>query len=110
MATPHVAGPVLYCMSVEGILGTDTITKRILGTAAKDKVGGNLRGSPNLLADNNNSKGYSIPLRRFGRLVRKVENVYSREFLRVNIPILYKYICVQSTPVSCTHPPYFKQA
>lgn len=31
MAAPHVAGLVLYYMSVEGISGTDAITKRIFG-------------------------------------------------------------------------------
>ncbi|CEJ92372.1 hypothetical protein VHEMI08028 [[Torrubiella] hemipterigena] len=66
MVAPHVASLVLYYMSVEGISGTDALTKRILATATKDKVGGNLRGSPNLLANNNNPKEKNPPPRIFG--------------------------------------------
>ncbi|KAG5743619.1 hypothetical protein H9Q72_008164 [Fusarium xylarioides] len=54
MATPHVSGLVLYAQSVYGITGVDTTTKYIKKYATNNKVVGSRRGSPNLIANNNN--------------------------------------------------------
>ncbi|KLP04030.1 related to alkaline protease (oryzin) [Fusarium fujikuroi] len=54
MATPHVSGLVLYAQSVYGITGVDTTTKYIKKYATSNKVVGSRRGSPNLIANNNN--------------------------------------------------------
>lgn len=54
MASPHVAGLVLYAFSVDGVTGAKGVTDHVLSTASKGVVKGNLRGSPNLLANNNN--------------------------------------------------------
>ncbi|KID98707.1 subtilisin-like protease PR1F, partial [Metarhizium majus ARSEF 297] len=55
MAAPHVAALALNAMAVFG-----KSSKHVLGfltqTATKDKVKGHLRGSPNLLANNNNDR------------------------------------------------------
>lgn len=55
MATPHVAGLVLYFISVDGITGVQPVTDRLLSLGTKDVVGGPLQGSPNLLAYNGNA-------------------------------------------------------
>ncbi|KAF5983182.1 alkaline protease (oryzin) [Fusarium bulbicola] len=54
MATPHVSGLVLYAQSVYGITGVDTTAKYIKKYATSNKVVGSRRGSPNLIANNNN--------------------------------------------------------
>ncbi|KAF9775724.1 hypothetical protein IL306_006142 [Fusarium sp. DS 682] len=54
MATPHVAGLVLYAQSVYGITGVDTTTKYIKKYSTTKKVLGSRRGSPNRIANNNN--------------------------------------------------------
>ncbi|GJN70223.1 alkaline proteinase precursor [Purpureocillium lilacinum] len=55
MATPHVVGLALHVMSVDGITGPEAVIKRITETATKDKVKGDLHGSANLVANNNNN-------------------------------------------------------
>ncbi|KAJ6442771.1 alkaline proteinase precursor [Purpureocillium lavendulum] len=55
MATPHVVGLALHVMSVDGITGADAVIKRITSTATKNKVKGDIHGSANLIANNNNS-------------------------------------------------------
>lgn len=56
MATPHVSGLVLYAISVDGVTGTKAVTDHILKNGGKGVVGGNLRGSPSLMANNGNSQ------------------------------------------------------
>ncbi|KAF4335065.1 alkaline protease (oryzin) [Fusarium beomiforme] len=55
MATPHVAGLVLYAQSVYGITGVDNTTNYIKKYSTAKKVVGSRRGSPNRIANNNNS-------------------------------------------------------
>ncbi|PHH91427.1 hypothetical protein CDD83_521 [Cordyceps sp. RAO-2017] len=52
MAAPHVAGLVLNAMTVWGKRGGG-LKAFLLETATKGQIKGNLRGSPNLLANNN---------------------------------------------------------
>jgi subtilisin family serine protease len=56
MASPHVAGLVLYAMSVDKISGVETITERLLENGTPDVIKGDLRESVNLLANNGNSQ------------------------------------------------------
>lgn len=56
MAAPHVAGLVLTAISVDGIQGTDAITKHLLKNATPNAVKGNLKDSVNLLANNGNTQ------------------------------------------------------
>ena len=56
MASPHVAGLVLYAMSVDRISGVETITERLLENGTPDVINGDLRESVNLLANNGNSQ------------------------------------------------------
>ncbi|KAF5027744.1 hypothetical protein F66182_122 [Fusarium sp. NRRL 66182] len=53
MACPHVAGLVLYAQSVHGVVGVSK-TANYLRKYATNKVVGNRRGSPNMIANNNN--------------------------------------------------------
>ncbi|PHH84677.1 hypothetical protein CDD83_1571 [Cordyceps sp. RAO-2017] len=55
MAAPHVAGLVLTAMSVHGKRGNQ-IKPYLIETATKGQVTGPLRGSPNLVANNNNAR------------------------------------------------------
>lgn len=54
MACPHVVGLALYAISVDGVTGVSGVTNHLLSSGTKDKVQGTLRGTPNLLANNNN--------------------------------------------------------
>ncbi|KAF4965512.1 hypothetical protein FSARC_6692 [Fusarium sarcochroum] len=54
MACPHVAGLVLYAMSVDEVEGVDDITWWLRDLATPKKITGNLHGSPNLIANNGN--------------------------------------------------------
>ncbi|KAF5675078.1 subtilisin [Fusarium circinatum] len=54
MAAPHVAGLVLYAMSVEEVEGVADITAWLKELATPKKISGNLRGAPNLIANNGN--------------------------------------------------------
>lgn len=54
MACPHVAGLVLYAISVDGVSGVKEVTKHILGNGTPDVVRGPIADSPNLLANNGN--------------------------------------------------------
>lgn len=54
MACPHVAGLVLYAMSVEEVEGVADITAWLKELATPKKITGNLRGAPNLIANNGN--------------------------------------------------------
>ncbi|KAF5023096.1 hypothetical protein F66182_4853 [Fusarium sp. NRRL 66182] len=54
MACPHVAGLVLYAMSVDEVEGVAAITKWLKELATPNKITGNLRGAPNLIANNGN--------------------------------------------------------
>ncbi|KAH7245523.1 peptidase S8/S53 domain-containing protein [Fusarium tricinctum] len=54
MACPHVAGLVLYAMSVEEVEGVADITAWLKESATPKKITGNLRGAPNLIANNGN--------------------------------------------------------
>lgn len=56
MATPHIVGLALYAISVDGITGVKEITEHLLSSATKGVVKGDLHGSVNLLANNNNSE------------------------------------------------------
>jgi len=56
MASPHVAGLVLYAMSVDGICGVEAITERLLENGTPGVIRGDLRGSVNLIANNGNSE------------------------------------------------------
>lgn len=51
MATPRVAGMVLYAMSVHGIYGVEALTNHIVGNGLPDVVKGGLKESVNLMAD-----------------------------------------------------------
>lgn len=53
MATPHVAGLVLYAISVGGATGVEGVTNYLKTTATPDRVGGSINGSPNLIGNNN---------------------------------------------------------
>ncbi|KAF4972528.1 hypothetical protein FSARC_915 [Fusarium sarcochroum] len=55
MATPHIAGLVLYAISVNGVTGVSAVTNWLTSTATSGKITGNLRGSPNLIGNNGNS-------------------------------------------------------
>ncbi|RGP81214.1 subtilisin [Fusarium longipes] len=55
MATPHIAGLVLYGISVEGVSGVSGVTSWLTSTATSGKITGNLRSSPNLIGNNGNS-------------------------------------------------------
>ncbi|KAM0329244.1 hypothetical protein ACHAQA_004546 [Verticillium albo-atrum] len=54
MASPHVAGLVLYLQRLEGVSTPAAIKARIIALATTGRIGGNLRGSPNRLAYNGN--------------------------------------------------------
>merc|ERR1712000_599228 len=54
MAAPHVAGLVLYAQSIEGIFGVDETSNWLKKVATSGKITGNLRGTKNLIANNNN--------------------------------------------------------
>ncbi|PHH83194.1 hypothetical protein CDD82_3119 [Ophiocordyceps australis] len=54
-SAPHVAGLILLSMSAYGISGS-VAKQHLLETATRGKIRGDLRGSPNLLANNNNKK------------------------------------------------------
>ncbi|KAM3552363.1 hypothetical protein ARSEF4850_007420 [Beauveria asiatica] len=56
MASPHVAALALNAMSVFSKISTQVRWFLVEETAVKDKVQGNLRGAPNRIANNNNSK------------------------------------------------------
>ncbi|KAM3499064.1 hypothetical protein MY10362_007650 [Beauveria mimosiformis] len=56
MASPHVAALALNAMSVFSKISTQVRWFLVEETATKDKVQGNLRGAPNRIANNNNSK------------------------------------------------------
>ncbi|PHH67482.1 hypothetical protein CDD82_1444 [Ophiocordyceps australis] len=60
MATPHVAGLVLTAMSVYGKKGIH-VKDWLRQVATKDQIKGDLRGSPNLLANNGNPKRNDFP-------------------------------------------------
>ncbi|KAF4447412.1 putative endopeptidase K [Fusarium austroafricanum] len=55
MATPHIAGLVLYGISVNGVSGVSGVTNWLTSTATSGEISGNLRGSPNLIGNNGNS-------------------------------------------------------
>ncbi|KAL4730765.1 hypothetical protein ACLX1H_002804 [Fusarium chlamydosporum] len=55
MATPHIAGLVLYGISVQGVSGVSGVTSWLKSTATSGKISGNLRSSPNLIGNNGNS-------------------------------------------------------
>lgn len=55
MATPHIAGLVLYGISVNGVSGVSGVTSWLTRTATSGKISGNLRSSPNLIGNNGNS-------------------------------------------------------
>ncbi|KAJ4263847.1 hypothetical protein NW762_005881 [Fusarium torreyae] len=54
MATPHVSGLVLYAQSVYGVVGVDKTTQFLKKYATANKIVGSRRGTPNLIANNNN--------------------------------------------------------
>ncbi|RGP77706.1 subtilisin [Fusarium longipes] len=54
MAAPHVAGLVLYAMSVEEVEGVQEINDWLKDLATPKKISGSLRGAPNLIANNGN--------------------------------------------------------
>ncbi|KAF4981314.1 hypothetical protein FZEAL_2847 [Fusarium zealandicum] len=56
MATPHVSGLVLYAQSIDGIVGVKQTVAYLRARATRNKVTGNRRLAPNLLANNNNSR------------------------------------------------------
>lgn len=56
MATPHIVGLASYAISVDGITGVSAITNHLINSSTKNKITGNLRGSPNRLGNNNNSQ------------------------------------------------------
>jgi oryzin len=56
MASPHVAGLALYGISVAGVSGVSGVSNWIVETSTKNVVKGNLRNSPNRLANNGNSQ------------------------------------------------------
>lgn len=56
MACPHIAGLVLYAISVDGVSGVKEMVKHIVGNGTPDVVGGPIKDSPNLLANNGNSQ------------------------------------------------------
>ncbi|KAH7155670.1 peptidase S8/S53 domain-containing protein [Dactylonectria estremocensis] len=55
MASPHIAGLVLYGISVNGVSGVSGVTSWLKAAATANKVTGTLRSSPNLIGNNNNS-------------------------------------------------------
>lgn len=54
MASPHVAGLVLYLRGLEGLETADAVTNRVKKLASKGLVKNPGAGSPNLLAYNGN--------------------------------------------------------
>ncbi|TQS32342.1 hypothetical protein Golomagni_07343, partial [Golovinomyces magnicellulatus] len=56
MATPHVLGLVLYAISVDGVSGVEAVTDHIVKSATPDALNGDIKGSPNKIANNNNSQ------------------------------------------------------
>ncbi|KAK3989727.1 subtilisin-like protease 6 [Cladorrhinum sp. PSN332] len=56
MASPHVAGLAAYLMALEGITGVQQVSDRIkqLAAATGARVGNNVRGTTNLIANNGN--------------------------------------------------------
>lgn len=56
MAAPHVAGLVLYAMSIKEVEGVEDITGWLKEFATAKKISGSLRGAPNLIANNGNWK------------------------------------------------------
>ncbi|RSL62488.1 hypothetical protein CEP54_005677 [Fusarium duplospermum] len=54
MAAPHVSGLVLYAQSIEGIFGVTQTSNWLKKVATADQITGNLRGTKNLIANNNN--------------------------------------------------------
>lgn len=52
MATPHVAGLVLYLQVRENLTTPAAVTTRIKALATSGKLTGSLNGSPNLVAFN----------------------------------------------------------
>ncbi|OAA50263.1 subtilisin-like protease PR1D [Metarhizium rileyi] len=56
MACPHVTGLALYAISVDGVRGARAVTDHLIKNAGRGVVGGPLRGSPNRMANNGNSK------------------------------------------------------
>ncbi|PHH59984.1 hypothetical protein CDD81_2218 [Ophiocordyceps australis] len=52
-AAPHVAGVILHAMSVDGITSAK-MKEHLLATATRNQIRGDLRGSPNLIVNNNN--------------------------------------------------------
>ncbi|KAF5002861.1 hypothetical protein FGRMN_22 [Fusarium graminum] len=55
MATPHIAGLVLYGISVNGVSGLSAVTNWLKTTATSGKITGSLRSSPNLIGNNGNT-------------------------------------------------------
>ncbi|EXL44143.1 subtilisin [Fusarium oxysporum f. sp. radicis-lycopersici 26381] len=55
MATPHIAGLVLYGISVNGVSGVSGVTNWLTSTATSGQITGNLRSSPNLIGNNGNT-------------------------------------------------------
>lgn len=54
MASPHVAGLALYAISVDGIIGVDAISTYLVAIATDGQAKGDLKGSPNKIANNDN--------------------------------------------------------
>ncbi|KAJ3539423.1 hypothetical protein NM208_g5505 [Fusarium decemcellulare] len=61
MATPHIAGLVLYAMSVNGVRQWD-IVSQMQKTATTNNVLGALNSSPNLIGNNGNSQQTPAPV------------------------------------------------
>lgn len=56
MATPHVAGLALYAISEHSITTAKELWDHLIDNGTPNVIGGELKGSPNLLANNGNSK------------------------------------------------------
>ncbi|TDZ61490.1 Alkaline proteinase [Colletotrichum trifolii] len=54
MATPHVAGLVVYLQALEGLSTPAAVTSRIKALGTSGRITGTLSGSPNLVAYNGN--------------------------------------------------------
>ncbi|KAF3006545.1 subtilisin-like serine protease [Curvularia kusanoi] len=57
MATPHVAGLAAYILAFEGKISPAALASRLQALALKNKIKGDLGGTPNYLAFNGNPSG-----------------------------------------------------
>ncbi|KAK2691915.1 hypothetical protein QWA68_009173 [Fusarium oxysporum] len=108
MATPHIAGLVLYGISVNGVSGVSGVTNWLTSTATSGQITGNLRSSPNLIGNNGNTAQFDAPFdnpddyildNHLGRSIRRMLSPLSKEALVINMDDdTYEYNILQKSP------------